>query len=53
MNEYKATSVVAHLYQKLDRMPTQRLVNFHFQCWQDGDEEGMSIAETILYFREE
>ena len=49
MNRYIKTN----MYDVLDRLPTHRVVRFHFQCWQDGDEEGMDIAENILYFRGE
>tara|TARA_Y100000004_G_scaffold149709_1_gene171724 strand:- start:238 stop:408 length:171 start_codon:yes stop_codon:yes gene_type:complete len=53
MNEYKDISVIAHLYKILDKYDTEKVKLYYLACAETGDEDGMSVADTILHCRGE
>ncbi len=51
MNEYKHTSLYAHLYKVLDRFTTDRLQCYLLACQEEKEFDGVRVAANILRVR--
>lgn len=51
MNEYKPTSLYAHLYKVLDKFDTPRLQCYLLACQEEQELDGVSVAANILRVR--
>jgi len=51
MNEYKPTSLYAHLYKVLDRFDTPKLQVYLLACQEQQEFDGVSVAANILRLR--
>jgi hypothetical protein len=51
MNEYKPTSLYAHLYKVLDKFSTDKLQCYLLACQEQQELDGVSVAANILRLR--
>jgi hypothetical protein len=51
MNEYKPTSLYAHLYKVLDKFSTDKLQCYLLACQECQELDGVSVAANILRLR--
>lgn len=51
MNEYKPTSLYAHLYKVLDRFDTPKLQIYLLACQEEKEFDGVRVAANILRVR--